>query len=286
MKGVKFKENTMLVSQTDVTGKIIYANVDFCKTSGYSFGELVGQSHNIIRHEDMPRVIFKLLWKKLQNGKSIYAFVKNKSKDGGHYWVKAFIAPIIKNGKIDRYVSYRTFIDDESSMKSVSKLYSIFYEYEKNHTVNESFEYFLKYLEERKLSYEDLIIRLTLGKQISNKVTLSIDFRSYFDDHIIFRTHIIRQVQLKSENIKVTKSCCCRFGKWLESVKNESYTNCSEWKNILVAHDDVHKKLQQYVDDSNKGVSDLHLQGLITSTEKDRHTIFDTLEYIVDKYEE
>ena len=73
IQGVKFKTDTMLVSQTDTKGKIIYANVDFCKTAGYTFDELVGQAHNIVRHKDMPKVVFKYMWQveKFLNGGSL-----------------------------------------------------------------------------------------------------------------------------------------------------------------------------------------------------------------------
>jgi len=286
MQGIKFKENTMLVSQTDTTGKIIYANVDFCKIAGYDFSELVGQPHSIVRHEDMPKVIFKYLWEKLQNGESIYAFVKNKAKEGGYYWVKAFISPIIKNGKVDRYVSYRILIDNEDSMRSVSNLYEVFTQYEKSHTVSDTLEYFFEYLKERNLSYVDLIVRLTEGKQVVNATALSVDVTSYFDDHVIFRTHILRQVHLKLNNITVTKPCCCRFGKWLESVKHEDYTKHREWKDVLSAHEAVHMKLQQYVDETSDGTKEEELKGLVDSIEKDTYTIFDTLKNIIDKYED
>jgi PAS domain S-box-containing protein len=286
IESVKFKTDTMLVSQTDIKGKIIYANVDFCKTAGYSFEELIGKPHNIIRHEDMPKVIFKYLWQVLQNGKSLYAFVKNKKKGGGHYWVKAYVSPIIKNGRIDSYTSYRTLIEDESSIQKVKNLYGILIEYEKTHSVDESLNFFVNYLQERNLTYPHLVVRLTEGKQVSNKSSLSIDVRSYFDDHVIFRTHIVRQIALKMQNVKVTKPCCCRFGKWLETIRGEGYTKHSEFRNVLTAHDGVHNKLQQYVDIAKNGASATDLNRLIDSIKEDTHTIFDTLQQVIDEYED
>jgi len=285
IQAVKFKTDTMLVSQTDTKGNIIYANVDFCKTAGYTFDELVGQPHNIVRHEEMPKVIFKYLWKMLQNGKALYAFVKNKTKDGGYYWVKAFISPIMKNGRVDSYTSYRTLVEDENSMQKVKNLYSMLCEYEKSHSVDESLQFFTNYLEDRNLTYPHMLVRLTEGKQISNKSSLSIDIGSYFDDHVIFRTHIVRQIVLDMENIEVTKTCCCPFGKWLESTKYESYTKHSEFRNILTAHDSVHKKLQQYVDLSKNGTHSTDLNHLVDEIEEDTHTIFDTLQQVIDEYE-
>jgi PAS domain S-box-containing protein len=286
LQGVKFKEDSMLVSDTDTSGKIIYANVDFCKAAGYEFDELVGQPHNIVRHPDMPKAVFKLLWQRVQNGKTIYAFVKNKTKDGGYYWVLGFVSPIEKNGKIIKYTSYRTLIEDENTISKVKSLYRVLVDYEKTHSADESLKFLINFLEERKLSYEDFIIRLTEGKQVTNKDSLNIDVGSYFDDHVIFRTHIVRQVALGMEDITVTKPCCCRFGKWLESVKNASYTRHKDWRNVSVAHESVHNKLQQYVDMAKNGTSEIQLNSLIDSIEDDTHTIFDTLQQVIDEYED
>jgi len=76
-----------LVSETDAEGVITYANSYFKDISGYSDEELLGQPHNIIRHPDMPKLVFKLLWDTIQNGNNINAVVKNLAKDGRYYWV-------------------------------------------------------------------------------------------------------------------------------------------------------------------------------------------------------
>ncbi|MGZ4969100.1 MAG: PAS domain-containing protein [Methylobacter sp.] len=88
------RENDFIVSKTDMTGRIIYGNEIFIEFSGYSEEELLGSQHNIIRHPDMPRAVFKLLWDYLEEDKEIFAFVKNMSKDGGFYWVFAQVAPM------------------------------------------------------------------------------------------------------------------------------------------------------------------------------------------------
>ncbi|MGZ5006306.1 MAG: PAS domain-containing protein [Methylobacter sp.] len=88
------RENDFIVSKTDLTGRIIYGNEIFIEFSGYSEEELLGSQHNIIRHPDMPRAVFKLLWDYLSEDKEIFAFVKNMSKDGGFYWVFTQVAPM------------------------------------------------------------------------------------------------------------------------------------------------------------------------------------------------
>lgn len=88
------RENDFIVSKTDLTGRITYGNEIFIEFSGYDEEELLGSQHNIIRHPDMPRAVFKLLWDYLAEDKEIFAFVKNMSKDGGFYWVFAQVAPV------------------------------------------------------------------------------------------------------------------------------------------------------------------------------------------------
>ena len=97
-----------IVSKTDPKGVITYVNTKFCDVSGYSKEELIGQSHNIIRHPDMPREVFKELWKTLQNKKVFKATIKNRTKDGGFYFVDTSIMPILDlDGTIEEYLGVR-----------------------------------------------------------------------------------------------------------------------------------------------------------------------------------
>ncbi len=87
------KETDFLVSQTDQSGKIVFANEDFCKTAGYSLDELIGKPHSIVRHPDMPKAAFKNLWDTVNEGRVWTGYVKNRTKDGGYYWVYATVYP-------------------------------------------------------------------------------------------------------------------------------------------------------------------------------------------------
>lgn len=87
------RDDDFIVSKTDTKGIITYGNPIFIEFSGYSEDELIGTQHNIIRHPDMPRSAFKLVWDTIQSGKEMFAYVKNMSKDGGFYWVFAHITP-------------------------------------------------------------------------------------------------------------------------------------------------------------------------------------------------
>lgn len=88
------KNDDFLVSQTDAKGIILFANDDFCKIAGYKIDELVGKNHNIVRHPDMPKVAFKDLWETVKQNKVWSGYVKNRTKDGGHYWVFATVYPM------------------------------------------------------------------------------------------------------------------------------------------------------------------------------------------------
>lgn len=96
-------DTTILVSETDASGKIVFADESFVTISGYSLEELVGKPHSIIRHPDMPKAAFRELWETIKKGNVWQGFVKNSSKNGKYYWVYATIFPFGK----DHYLSVR-----------------------------------------------------------------------------------------------------------------------------------------------------------------------------------
>ena len=105
---VPFPRGRILVSKTDLKSHLTYANDAFIELSGYSGAELLGQPHNLVRHPDMPPVVFADLWKTLQAGHPWRGLVKNRRKDGGFYWVEALVVPIHRNGQVTGYMSVRT----------------------------------------------------------------------------------------------------------------------------------------------------------------------------------
>jgi len=106
-KEVPFPASGVIVSKTDTKGIITYANDAFVEISGYTREELIGKSHNIVRHPDMPPSAFKWLWDTLKEEHPWRGVVKNRCKNGDHYWVRATVAPIVEGGKIIGYVSVR-----------------------------------------------------------------------------------------------------------------------------------------------------------------------------------
>ncbi|HTJ94869.1 MAG TPA: methyl-accepting chemotaxis protein [Pararobbsia sp.] len=97
----------MLVSATDLQGNIAYCNPAFTRASGYDKDELIGQPHNIIRHPDMPREAFGDLWQTVRAGQQWGALVKNRRKNGDHYWVRASVTPVLEHGRAVGYLSVR-----------------------------------------------------------------------------------------------------------------------------------------------------------------------------------
>lgn len=88
-----FGEDELIVSKTDLRGKITYGNEVFYRLAEYSEAECIGQPHSMVRHPDMPRCVFNLLWETIQAGREIFAYVKNRSKSGNYYWVHAHVTP-------------------------------------------------------------------------------------------------------------------------------------------------------------------------------------------------
>ncbi|MBV0931955.1 PAS domain-containing protein [Marinobacterium weihaiense] len=102
------QDDEFIVSKTNTQGIITYCNRTFMRISGFSEAELFGKPHNIIRHPDMPRGAFHLLWQRLKSGREFFGYVKNLCKDGSYYWVMANITPDINaSGTLVGYYSVR-----------------------------------------------------------------------------------------------------------------------------------------------------------------------------------
>ncbi|OBX35439.1 aerotaxis receptor [Halomonas elongata] len=102
------KDDHFLISRTDLKGRITYANPAFVEVSGFDHDELIGAPHNLVRHPDMPPAAFDDLWKTLKAGRHWRGVIKNRCKNGDHYWVNASVSPILEDGKTVGFVSMRT----------------------------------------------------------------------------------------------------------------------------------------------------------------------------------
>jgi PAS domain S-box-containing protein len=128
-----FPEDGLIVSKTDLKGRITYANRTFIEISGFSEEELLGQPHSIIRHPEMPRCVFKLLWDALQSAREIFAYVNNMSRNGDHYWVFAHVTPTFnQHGQVIAYHSNRR-VPGRSEVELFSGLYEQLLREERKH---------------------------------------------------------------------------------------------------------------------------------------------------------
>lgn len=105
---VDYADDATLMSVTDLQSHLTYANAAFVKVSGCERAEIIGQPHNIVRHPDMPKEAFADMWRTLKGGESWSALVKNRCKNGDHYWVRANATPVRRNGQLVGYMSVRT----------------------------------------------------------------------------------------------------------------------------------------------------------------------------------
>lgn len=164
MKEIVLSENALITSKTDLKGNIIYANNDFLKYAGYKVDELLYKSHNIVRHEDMPRTVFKCLWDYIQKGDEIFAFVKNKAKDGNFYWVFANVsASFDANGNIINYYSVRR-MPNKSAISTIESLYSDLLRAEQQQGLNKGVEMLKNFCKDADKTYNELIFSLQEAK--------------------------------------------------------------------------------------------------------------------------
>lgn len=147
-----------ILSRTDDKGTIEFGNDYFYEISGYSTHEMIGHPHSMIRHPDMPKVVFKLMWDRLKQGKNIFAVVKNLAKDGRYYWVttKFEIRKDPMDNSITGYMAYRQAAKPKSVDK-ISKLYEELLAIEKSSGVEASEKYLIGYLESKRATYDEFI---------------------------------------------------------------------------------------------------------------------------------
>lgn len=153
-------EEEFIVSKTDNNGKILYGNETFISLSGYEESELVNKPHSILRHPDMPGVIFQLLWERLKSKSEIFAYVKNICKDGSFYWVLANVTVTKdKHGNtIDLHSVRRK--PSTKAMQTIPNLYNQLLQVEKQSGINASMLMLTNILKEAGKSYDDFIFSL------------------------------------------------------------------------------------------------------------------------------
>lgn len=163
---IRFGDEEVIVSKTDLKGVITYANEVFVRVSGYSEKELLNEAHNIIRHPEMPACVFQLLWDTIKDQQEIFAYVLNMAKSGGHYWVFAHVTPSFDlSGKHIGYHSNRR-VPYADALPTVKGLYSKLCAEERRHSnkriaIEASTRMLLDLLAERGQSYSEFVFSLS-----------------------------------------------------------------------------------------------------------------------------
>jgi PAS domain S-box-containing protein len=165
-KEVSWDKTKTIMSKTDLYGTIEYANEVFVDVCGYEDYELMAQPHNIVRHPDMPKVVFKVLWENIQKGNQFHGIVKNLAKSGRYYWVITnFEYSRDENGNIVNYIARRKAVPEDVIKKHIEPLYKKLLQIEQASGVDASEKYLIGFLEEEGLSYVELITKLMVEDQ-------------------------------------------------------------------------------------------------------------------------
>jgi PAS domain S-box-containing protein len=155
-----------IMSKTDLFGTIEYVNQAFADVSGYEEDELMAHPHNIIRHPDMPKVIFKVLWENIKAGNQFHGIVKNLTKSGRYYWVITdFEYSRDAKGTIQNYIARRKAVPENVITNHIAPLYKKLLEIEHTSGVSTSEKYLTGYLEDQNLSYVELITKLMVENE-------------------------------------------------------------------------------------------------------------------------
>ena len=154
------QEDDFIVSKTDTKGRITYCNEIFMDMAQMRESELLGKPHNIVRHPDMPKIVFKLLWEHVQKGEEIFAYVKNLSADGSYYWVLANVTPSYdQNGNIIGYYSVR-IKPSQRALEVIKPLYEKLRSLENSGGIAASESYLNNLLNEKGVSYDEFVISI------------------------------------------------------------------------------------------------------------------------------
>ncbi len=154
------REDDFIVSKTDTKGRITYCNEIFMDMAQMPESDLLGKPHNVVRHPDMPKVVFKLLWDYVQSGKEIFAYVKNLSADGSFYWVYANVTPSYdQNNNIIGYYSVR-IKPSPKALEVIKPLYEKLKSLETGGGIAASEAYLNDLLNEKGVTYDEFIVSI------------------------------------------------------------------------------------------------------------------------------
>jgi len=164
-KEIKLNPKRYIVSKTDAKGIIEYGNDYFTEVCGYSESELIGKPHSIVRHPDMPRIVFKMMWDRINQRQNIMAVVKNMAKNGDHYWVITEFEPKVDpiTNEIISHTAFRKAAP-RKAIETMEPIYAKLLEIEKEGGMEASEKYLRGFLEDNNTTYDDFIDNLVGNK--------------------------------------------------------------------------------------------------------------------------
>ena len=171
---IELSNKRYIVSKTDAKGNITYANDYFIEICGYRERDLIGQPHNIVRHPDMPKLAFKLMWDRIKQGKNFIAVVKNLAKDGSYYWVITDFEPKIDpiTNEIISHTAFRKAAS-RKAIEAIEPIYATLLRIEEEDGLAASESFLRNFLEENNITYDEFI-----DKSIGNSGLLKIFFKA------------------------------------------------------------------------------------------------------------
>jgi PAS domain S-box-containing protein len=160
-----FDTDDIIVSKTDLKGRITYANRTFCDICGYGERELIGAPHSIIRHPDMPRAVFKLLWDRILAGHEVFAYVKNMARNGNFYWVFAHVTPSFGSGReVVGFHSNRR-VPERRIVEAIAPVYATLLAEERRHkngkdALDAGYRRLADFIAAKNMTYDELVFSL------------------------------------------------------------------------------------------------------------------------------
>lgn len=162
---IKCARQQVIVSRTDTEGNIVYCNPTFLEVNNFKSSEIIHQPHSIVRHPDMPKTIFRVIWSIIEQGMPIQAVIKNQTNQGEYYWTLITIKPQKdRDNKVISYVSYGKQAPD-AVIKKIEALYHILSEIEHELDVESALEYLESHLQEEGMNYAQYMKHLTKNRE-------------------------------------------------------------------------------------------------------------------------
>ena len=229
----------VLYSKTDWRGIITEASEVFCKLSGYSKEELIGKSHNIVRHPDMPKSHYKELWATLKNGQTWHGEFKNRRKDGGYYWVDAIISP--EYDKDGNFIGYLSIRHDITAKKSFEEQQTLMYEQSKLASMGEMMANIAHQWRQPLSAISICASGIRVGKEFGTLTDEKTDeFIQSIMDNTQYLSNTINTFRdfLRGKSEKVTISVCDLVGQGIALVKDTIVNNQIKLINNIIRRDD------------------------------------------------